>query len=201
MDRKYDLFFKTKIELIAREKKILDVGGGNPFQKGMQKYKHLFKDISYETIDYNNYYKPTIVGNVEDMPIKNNSYDGVVCISVLEHVNHPHKVISEIHRILKKGGKAIFFVPSIYPYHARTGKGAYPDNFRYFHDGIKVMCKDFSKIQIVKCAGFFETIFKFFLFSKILTPYILNLGYILDNIFNTRSKSEITSGYYFYLEK
>jgi SAM-dependent methyltransferase len=44
-------------------------------------------------------------------PFKSNSVDLVECDHVLEHLNHPHRVMCEIHRILKPEGKVIVKVP------------------------------------------------------------------------------------------
>lgn len=48
-----------------------------------------------------NYY---IQGIGENVPIKTDSIDVVICHNVLDHVSHPAKVIAEIRRILKKDG-------------------------------------------------------------------------------------------------
>lgn len=195
--KRRDRYFESKLRLLAKGK-ILDLGGGNPFQKYMAKYKPWFKNCSYETIDISDHYKPTIVGDIEKMPIKTGTYDGVICLSVLEHVNNPHKAVSEAHRILKKGGKALYYIPSIYPYHARRGPGGYADTFRFMKDGLSFLFKDFSKVEIRKCGGFFETI-------VYLTPLpfrrlFVSIALFLDKLLNT-TKGNITWGYYVYAEK
>lgn len=43
---------------------------------------------------------------------KSNYFDLITCCEVLEHVFHPEKAISEIYRILKKGGYALLSVPN-----------------------------------------------------------------------------------------
>ncbi len=52
------------------------------------------------------------VGNAHNLPYKNRSFDTVLCIEVLEHVENPDKVVSEIKRVLKAGGMAIILVPT-----------------------------------------------------------------------------------------
>lgn len=49
-------------------------------------------------------------------PIEDESYDLVVADYVMEHVEHPELMISEIHRILHKGGHFIFRTPNIFHY-------------------------------------------------------------------------------------
>ncbi len=52
------------------------------------------------------------VADATNLPFKDNFFDAVFCLEVLEHVDNPKKVISEIKRVLKKGGYAVFLVPS-----------------------------------------------------------------------------------------
>ena len=52
------------------------------------------------------------VGDAHNLEFKNSSFRAVVCLEVLEHIRNPRKVIGEIKRILKKGGYAIFLVPT-----------------------------------------------------------------------------------------
>ena len=53
-----------------------------------------------------------IVGDAHRLKFGNNSFDAVFILEVLEHVEDPVKVLSEVNRILKKGGYGVFLVPS-----------------------------------------------------------------------------------------
>lgn len=58
----------------------------------------------------------------ETLPFADNSFDRVLCLSVLEHVVDPQKVIAEATRVLRPGGIALFDVPNynfIYEGHYR----------------------------------------------------------------------------------
>jgi ubiquinone/menaquinone biosynthesis C-methylase UbiE len=52
-----------------------------------------------------------VLGDIENLPIKNCTLDLVVCTETLEHLEHPGKAISELHRVLKPGGRLIGSVP------------------------------------------------------------------------------------------
>lgn len=52
------------------------------------------------------------IADAEDLPFKNKFFSAVFCLEVLEHVDHPEKVLSEIKRILSKGGYGIILVPT-----------------------------------------------------------------------------------------
>jgi ubiquinone/menaquinone biosynthesis C-methylase UbiE len=53
-----------------------------------------------------------IVGDAHDLKFKAGSFDAVFVLEVLEHVYSPTRILKEIKRILKKGGYAVFLVPS-----------------------------------------------------------------------------------------
>ncbi|MEO0226331.1 MAG: class I SAM-dependent methyltransferase [candidate division WOR-3 bacterium] len=50
-------------------------------------------------------------GNILNLPYEDGEFDGVVCISVLEHIRDLPRAINEIHRVLTKKGIAIFGFP------------------------------------------------------------------------------------------
>lgn len=55
-----------------------------------------------------------VVGHIPEVlgTLESNSYDGVLCISVLEHLWKPKEALGEIARILRPGGTCIINVPS-----------------------------------------------------------------------------------------
>ena len=72
-------------------------------------------DISYSAIEYakkkipDGHFK---VADAVNLPFKNNFFDTVLCLEVLEHVDDPSKVVDEIYRVLKKDGYVIILVPT-----------------------------------------------------------------------------------------
>ena len=52
------------------------------------------------------------VGDAHDLKFKAGTVDAFFALEVLEHVFDPLKVFKEVKRVLKKGGYAIFLVPS-----------------------------------------------------------------------------------------
>ncbi|RTL25570.1 MAG: SAM-dependent methyltransferase [Burkholderiales bacterium] len=49
--------------------------------------------------------------DLEALPFADNSLDLIICNHILEHVHHPDKALSEIHRALKPGGIVIAQTP------------------------------------------------------------------------------------------
>lgn len=102
--------------------KILDVGCGTGSVM-LPLIKDGFKDIS--GMEYNlKVFKAMLKkhpelkikeGNAEDLKdYKSGTYDLVYCYHVLEHVPFPEKAISEVKRVLKKGGTYIIGIPNGY---------------------------------------------------------------------------------------
>lgn len=52
------------------------------------------------------------LGDAHDLKFSSNTFDAVFALEVLEHVHRPNDVLKEINRLLKKGGYAVFLVPS-----------------------------------------------------------------------------------------
>lgn len=187
-------FEEASMRTLAQGRVILDVGGGSRFMKGMKKFEPLFVNCDYKTMDVSADYHPDIVGDIHAIPLADASVDGVICRSVLEHVERPYDAAREMIRILKPGGYAFVQVPSIYPYHARTGHGAYPDHWRYFESGLRLLFKDCSSVEIVKHGGWFRAM-SFFLPAQARLRFILDLlADFFDRLFSTGRRT--TTSFY-----
>ena len=85
--------------------------------------------------------------NILQLPYTANSFDFVICDQVLEHIEgNIEKAVSEIHRVLRPGGKAIIATVFMNPIHYGP-----KDMWRFSPDALKYLCKDFSRV--VTCDG------------------------------------------------
>ncbi len=200
MRRPFEKFEDECMQRLAKGKVILDVGGGTRFMKGMKKFESLFKDCDYKTLDSSADYGPDVVGDIHALPLADNSVDGVICRSVLEHVERPWDAMREIRRVLKPGGLAFVQVPSIFPYHARTGVGAYPDYWRFFESTIRLMSRGFEKVTVQKHGGWFQAMSRFLPLQAKFRWLLDPAAYVLDGLFKTEKKNT-TSFYSVLLEK
>ncbi|HEY0298237.1 MAG TPA: methyltransferase domain-containing protein [Arachidicoccus sp.] len=97
--------------------------------------KYLVLDLAvattYKTV------KPDIVWDGYNIPLADESVSSVMLTEVLEHCPYPDKILQEIYRVLKPGGKLIYSVPFIFYLH----ESPY-DFYRYTPFAIQKMMKD-----------------------------------------------------------
>ena len=85
--------------------------------------------------------------DIQDLKFPNESFDIVVCVAILEHVEDPHKAIEEMRRVMKKGAHIWVEVPLNQPYHPSPN-----DYWRVTVPGMKLWMKDFIELE----CGFFK---------------------------------------------
>lgn len=77
--------------------------------------------------------------------VADHSYDVVACTGLLEHVPEPGRLIGELHRILRPGGRLIVTGSAVFPFH-----GA-PDNYFHFTPyGFRHLFRDWSGFQVLR---------------------------------------------------
>jgi len=75
-------------------------------------------DISEKAVAYSKKKRPDFhlaVGHGEELPFQGAAFDAIVCLEVLEHVEHPDKLLSEMKRCLKADGYGLVIVPTETP--------------------------------------------------------------------------------------
>lgn len=97
-------------EFVPKNGKILDVGAGD------MTMSQLCPNYDWTGIDLDASKDPRVkkhdVSITPYAGIKGESFDGVLCSEVLEHLFEPHKVIQEFARVLKPGGHVLITVPN-----------------------------------------------------------------------------------------
>jgi SAM-dependent methyltransferase len=89
-----------------------------------------------------------LVGDGHSLPFEAQSIDGVWVQAVLEHVLEPHKVVSEIHRVLRPLG--LVYVET--PFMQQVHEGAY-DFTRFTRSGHRWLFRHFEEIESGVVAG------------------------------------------------
>jgi ubiquinone/menaquinone biosynthesis C-methylase UbiE len=93
----------TNTRLISKVVKIREIHCVDPL---MQEYRN-FKNTYISEMNKKNKIH-TYVGKGEKLEFPDEHFDLVICINVLDHVEDAEKCLSEIHRVLKKGGHFVF---------------------------------------------------------------------------------------------
>ena len=122
---------------------ILSIGSGDDQDGEGFRYRDYFVSAnSYTTSEVEKHPETDLVIDARNMPeIGPESYDGIFCCGVLEHVDEYQKAFSEITRILKTGGILMLSVPFRYPPHMEPY-----DYWRFTEHGIRHMLKDSYEI-------------------------------------------------------
>jgi SAM-dependent methyltransferase len=120
------------IRRIEEGKVIVELGSGN---------RRLNNDII--NVDLFPFPNVDLTADIAKTPFGDAAIDYVILDTVLEHVPEPGKVIEELYRILKPGGKAVCITPFIFPYHG------YPKHYSNFSkDGLEFLFQNFSECKV-----------------------------------------------------
>ena len=91
--------------------RVLDAGAGETA------HKHYFTGQRYYGLDLGigdhgwDYSRLDVLGNLETLPFPDATFDAAINIVTLEHVLHPERVICELGRVLKPGGRFLLVAP------------------------------------------------------------------------------------------
>ncbi|OGI09892.1 MAG: hypothetical protein A2Y40_08520 [Candidatus Margulisbacteria bacterium GWF2_35_9] len=96
---------------------VLDLGGKKEQKRGGF-HPPLGKVISWEYLNTDKSTNPDYLCNAESIPVSDSKFDIVLMTEVLEHLENPRVVLTEVFRILKPGGKLVITVPFLYPIHS-----------------------------------------------------------------------------------
>lgn len=132
-----------KLLNLKKGSNILDIGAGSGvFSFEMMKRGYnvircdLLLGITREEIgEYNRTFikagfkSPFVQANATSIPFKDESFDGVLCADILEHIPEEGRALEEIRRILKKGGILVASTPAI-GFH----KGKFKSFFRVLYE-------------------------------------------------------------------
>jgi|SRR5690606_36555492 len=98
--------------------RILDIGAADRWIEPL-----LAADTEYTALDFpstgGDLYgaRPCVFADAAQLPFRDNTFQAVLCLEVLEHVPQPAVVMAEISRVLVPGGTAWISMPFLYPVH------------------------------------------------------------------------------------
>jgi ubiquinone/menaquinone biosynthesis C-methylase UbiE len=159
--------------------RLLDIGCGNkPFLKYTQ--KHVSEHIGLDHHDSPHGKESVdVFGYADDLPFENSSFDTILLTQVIEHIENPKNVFSEVSRVLKSDGVLIISWPFLYPIHE-----APRDFYRYTKYGVTYLSEN-AGLQIINfkaVSGFWISYFSFlsiYLFGKSKLLYCFMYPFLL----------------------
>ena len=146
-------WLEKTLKNIPKDKKILDAGAGE------LQYKKFCSHLDYTSQDFGNYdgkgdkkglqtqdwdnSRLDIVSDIAKIPVRDSSFDAVMCVEVFEHIPHPIDAIKEFSRILKKDGYLVITVPvcsltHFAPYYFYNGYSRYFFEKYLVENGFKI---------------------------------------------------------------
>jgi SAM-dependent methyltransferase/putative flippase GtrA len=106
---------KATWDFIPGGSNVLDIGcGSSPI---FTRYGGVGIDINNDKVEFMKGNKNSgdkrryMVGDARRLPFEDNTFDSVLCIEVIEHIDNPEKVITEISRVAKPNAKIVMATP------------------------------------------------------------------------------------------
>lgn len=151
------LYKKIKSLATELEGKLLDFGcGSKPYKELFSVKEYIGVDVeksghSHEAEEIDVYY------DGKSLPFEDESFDSIFSSEVFEHIFNLSEIITELHRVLKPGGKMLVTVPLVWDEHEA------PFDFgRYTSFGIKSLLesKGLKVIKFSKSTTYIQTLFQ-----------------------------------------
>lgn len=110
--------------------RLLDVGCGS------LPYAALFAGhvSEYVGLDFVDNPLAQLRGRAEELPVEDAAFDVVVCTQVLEHCDDPARVVTELRRVIRPGGRLLASTHGVQTYHPSP-----VDHWRWTHTGLELL--------------------------------------------------------------
>jgi SAM-dependent methyltransferase len=115
---------------LVQRGRVLDVGCGE------RPYEAFFAShvADYVGLDFVETPFADLIGPAEALPVEDASFDVVLCTQVLEHCEDPARVVSELRRVTRPGGRVLASTHGVQPYHPSPS-----DHWRWTHTGLELL--------------------------------------------------------------
>jgi SAM-dependent methyltransferase len=147
-------FVRSAAAAIPAGARVLDAGAGEA------PYRELFTHADYVTTDWTLSPHPgarqaDVIAPLYELPLEDASFDHVLCTQVLEHVEDPLRVLSELCRVLRPGGRLWLTVPFVGELHEEPH-----DYFRYTPYALTSLCEraGLATVEVEPLSGYYTTI-------------------------------------------
>lgn len=163
-------------------------------------------DISSEMLSYAaRYSDQLILGNSQQLPLKDESFDVVFCRSLLHHLPEPQLAVKEIYRVLRPKGQAVFadtnrsLLSALPRMIANLGQHFSQEHKNLNRRAIERLLKPYFEIEDIKYFGYLAypllgfpdilKLFKYVPFKSIAEPALMLIDNVLSKIPVIRTQS------------
>lgn len=186
--------------------RLLDIGcGDKPYETIVS--SHITKYVGIENPGSKGNIRYDIEADAQCLPIGDGTIDTVLCLQVMEHVEDPRRMLSEIHRVLGKPDRyLILTTPFMWGIHE-----APRDYFRYTKFGLYLLLEEagFEVVKIIPQCGYWATaslkltyyLHRRKLFRIMPVSYILDLTQLVGRLLDRIDFDEIEAGSYLSIAK
>jgi SAM-dependent methyltransferase len=104
--RAVTLYLRDVLNVPETGGQVLHIGPANAIREWMvsiPSVRYVSSDIDPHVAD--------VQADITDLPFRDDSFDLIVCLHVLEHVPDDKQAVRELYRVLRPGGKAVVQVP------------------------------------------------------------------------------------------
>lgn len=123
-----DDFHARHVEDLKSGWLVLDLGGNRIGKRGLFDIDKYRLEVVYTNLSTTKL--PHVQADAGCLPFPDERFDAVVCSELLEHVPDPVKVVTEIHRVLRKDGQVLICAPFMNRIHGDPEDyGRYTDSF------------------------------------------------------------------------
>jgi SAM-dependent methyltransferase len=137
------LFQQWLTKVPGNDIRVLDVGGR------IQPYRALLngREGKYVAVDMRRSPRVSVLAAAEEIPLRSEQFELVICTQVLQYVADPARAIAEIFRLLKPGGHLLMSVPAAYP------RDSEHECWRFLPHGLKTLTASFRRVEIAAEGG------------------------------------------------
>ncbi|MBW9222689.1 methyltransferase domain-containing protein [Methanothermococcus sp. SCGC AD-155-C09] len=167
---------------------------------GFGSFYNLTKDLNTIYLDFslnllkkfkNNYNLKSnkICGDILNLPFKDDSFDLIFCINVLEHVIDYKRALREMKRVLKKEGVLIVIVVNS----EGVIKESIFNEFKVYHRALSLKDIDIEGLEVIKYGSFYFVppilkILPISLLKHIINSYYMRIEGYLRNLFKNKGQ-------------
>ncbi|MDD2665851.1 MAG: class I SAM-dependent methyltransferase [Methanocellales archaeon] len=178
------------LKLIEKGDRILDIGCGDGTLGYFAKnnYREVYgvdiSDNALEIAKKRGVITKKVNLNDENLPFKDNYFDAITCLDVIEHVFEPIVLIKEIYRVLIEGGLVVISTPNVRYWHHLFDlviKGKFPktSNNTEHYDGGHLHYFTYKDIETLLKINNFKIVMKAGVFGKETLKEFLSTGIVI----------------------